>query len=230
MNVEGIKMNKSMKWKLDVYNKYLKLKKWESEVWLPRYIKALREYYLAGVNSMDDLTKLAIKYGTDKWGKHNYTPHYYEMFKDRRESVKKVLEIGVGEGAGLRMWRDFFPNAMIYGAEIDDNRVVRLSEEDRISVFKCDQSKSADLKHLIKYIGSDIDLVVDDGSHKPEHQAYTCRVLMSILNEKVTYVIEDVADEDVAIQIMKNLPGYYVNVKKVGKRYDDRLCIVGKIR
>lgn len=48
MNVEGIKMNKSMKWKLDVYNKYLKLKKWESEVWLPRYIKALREYYLAG--------------------------------------------------------------------------------------------------------------------------------------------------------------------------------------
>jgi|TARA_R100000049_G_C1938188_1_gene82108 hypothetical protein len=182
---------------------------------------------------MDDLTKLAIKYGTDKWGKHHYTPYYYNMFKDRREKVEKVLEIGVGEGAGLRMWRDFFPNAMIYGAEIDTNR---LFIEDRIEVIRCDQSYYDDLIYLVQRIGidfADIDIVIDDGSHRPEDQVFTCKTLMPLLDDRAIYVIEDVADEEileksVGFKLVKMLSGYYVNVKKVGDRYDDRLVIVGK--
>jgi hypothetical protein len=96
---------------------------------------------------MDQLTKLAVKYKTDKWGKHHYTPVYYDLFKDRRETVKNVIEIGVAEGAGLFMWREFFPNATIYGAEFDKQRVDFLmgEERDRITVFKCDQSKEKTL-------------------------------------------------------------------------------------
>src|SRR3990167_2507206 len=142
---------------------------------------------------MDKLTELAIKYKTDKWGKHHYTPHYYEMFRNnsKRRRVKKVLEIGVGEGAGLRMFRDFFPNAMIYGADNDGTRIFK---EDRIEVIPCDQSKKEDLIMLFDIIGLDIDLVIDDGSHKPEDQVYTCMSVMPNLKKGCVYVIEDVAD------------------------------------
>src|SRR3990167_1132624 len=102
---------------------------------------------------MDELSKLGIKYGTDKIGKHNYLPVYYDLFKDRRNEIKKVLEIGVGEGAGLRMFRDFFPDAMIYGAEIDETRVFK---EDRIEVIKCDQTKMVDLVNLVSKTGNDV--------------------------------------------------------------------------
>lgn len=168
---------------------------------------------------MDDLTKLAIKYGTDKWGKHHYTPIYDEMFSDRRSEVKKVLEIGVGDGAGLRMWRDYFPNAAIYGAEIDKNR---LFEEDRIKVFECDQSNYEDLTKLIDIIGGDVDLVIDDGSHLLEDQVFSCKTLMQKLHYGATYIIEDVAKPEISDELFR----FYPEVIKVSKRYDDRLIVM----
>jgi len=173
---------------------------------------------------MNDLEKLGKKYGTDKIGKHNYLPYYYDLFKDRRESVEKVLEIGAGEGHGLRMFRDFFPNAMIYGAEIDNQR---LFKENRIWVYWCDQSRLDDLIDLIdEYVGSNLDFCIDDGSHKPEDQLFTCLVMMSLIkkqnNPNFVYIIEDVADDG----IVKYLKKYDVKVIKCGKRYDDRLIIV----
>ena len=173
---------------------------------------------------MDKLTKLAIKYGTDKWGKHHYTPVYYNMFKNnaKRRKVKKVLEIGVAEGAGLRMFKDFFTNAMIYGAEIDEKRIFK---EDRIEVIKCDQSSSWDLINLFSITGLDMDLIVDDGSHKPKDQVYTCLSTMDNLKSSCIYVIEDVAD----LSILKPIRKYHdAKAVKVGKRYDDRLVIVRK--
>ena len=62
------------------------------------------------------LCKLALKYRSDKCpkrGKHTYTPYYYDLLKNKKRSTKKVLEIGIGKGASLKMWRDFFPNAKI---------------------------------------------------------------------------------------------------------------------
>ena len=179
---------------------------------------------------MNDLDKLAIKYGADKWGKHHYTPVYYDLFKDKRESVKKVLEIGVAEGASLFMWRDFFPNAVIYGAEIDMQRVVAMHKEDRIEVMQCDQSLKEDLEFLIESYGSDIDLIVDDGSHNPEHQVFTALILLPLLKKGVVYIIEDVADETIFNDLFNSNMEWQGSLRmiKVGKRYDDRLIIIKK--
>jgi len=170
----------------------------------------------------DDLTQLAIKYGTDKWGKHHYTPVYYELFKNRRETVKKVIEIGIAEGAGVRMFRDFFSHAMIVGAEVDPERMVI---EKRIASIIIDQSSEPALRALVEFTGSDVDLVVDDGSHKPEHQVFTCLTLMSLLDDNVTYVIEDVADYGVYDKLRRH-PEFKVSTTKLSNRYDDRLVIV----
>ncbi len=172
-------------------------------------------------SNLNKLDELALKYGTDKWGKHHYTPFYFDLFKDRCESVKKILEIGVGEGAGLRMWQDFFPNARIFGA---DNLQQRIFSESRIEVFLCDQSSEEDLANLIKKTGSDLDLVVDDGSHIPEHQVFSCLTLMPLLSQETVYIIEDVADPTIA----DKLKGYDCQVLKVGKRYDDRIIMARK--
>lgn len=173
---------------------------------------------------MDNLTKLAIKYGTDRhpWAKHSYTPYYYELFQNRRKSIKKILEIGVGDGKGLRMWQDFFPNAKIFGAEINPAWIF---EQDRIEVIYCDRSKEDDLMSLLKKTGTDIDFVVEDANHKPEDQVFTCLTLMPHLAKSVIYVIEDVAD----LSICDKLLGYNLLIPKLNrrrKRYDDRLIVV----
>lgn len=168
---------------------------------------------------MNILEELGKKYGTDKIGKHNYLPVYYEMFKDRRETVKNVLEIGVGEGKGLRMWKDFFTNARIYGA---DNEVERLFNEERIQVYLIDQSLAKDVMEM-SYWSYKMDLVIDDGSHDPMDQMFTCFGLMPFLKKDVVYVIEDVADPEIAKYLSKK---YDLRVIECGERYDDRLIIV----
>ena len=70
-----------------------------------------------------------------------------------------------------------------------------------------------------------MDLVIDDGSHNPLDQIFTCYGIMPFLKKDATYIIEDVADTDI-IGILANK--YYVDVKEVGKRYDDRMIIIKK--
>lgn len=172
----------------------------------------------------NELEVLGRKYGTDKVSKHHYGPVYFDLFHNnsKRRNVKKVLEIGPAEGAGIKMFRDFFPNATIYGAEIDQNRVDKLQGLDRIEVYHCDQSKESDLVELLKRTGTNIDLVIDDGSHDPKHQLFTCLILMTYLDKGVTYIIEDVAHPE----IEKQLAQYNTRLLEVGKRYDDKLIIV----
>lgn len=147
------------------------------------------------------LCKLAYKHGTDKCPQifHTYTPVYYEMFKDK--SFKKVLELGIGTigtmkhlenykpGASLRMWRDFFPQAHIYGVDYVPEVIF---QEERITTFLADTTKKEDMEELIKKIGSDIDLVIDDGPHHSPYQIFTAKTLMPLLKKDVIYIIEDV--------------------------------------
>ena len=151
------------------------------------------------------------------------------------DQIKKVLEMGVGDakemasaktshyqtGASLRMWRDFFPNALIFGADIESRMMFKT---DRIETFVCDQSDKEDLMRLIDKTGSDIDLFVDDGSHIPEHQISTCLTLMPILKKDVIYVIEDISD----LGILESFKDYDVYYRRFNNKssWDDRMLII----
>ena len=176
------------------------------------------------------LCEIAYKYGTDKCPQigHVYTPFYYELLKDKRQSIKKVLEVGIGSkrrgmkgisqyvtGASLRMWRDFFPSAQVYGVDIFPELMFK---DERITTFLCDEKDKKGLEKLISEIGSDIDLVVDDASHYSCNQIFLCQTLMPLLKKDVIYVIEDVA---FSRSITKSLNQYECEVPYlVGRRLD----------
>jgi len=180
------------------------------------------------MSKITPLCKLAYKYGADKCPQvaHPYTQFYYELFKDRRKSIKKVLEIGVGTksymhyhpkhyvtGASLRMWRDFFPNAQIYGADILPEAMF---EDERIETFLCDQTKKEDLEKLIEKTGSDIDIFIDDALHSKTTQANLCVMVMPMLQKNVIYIIEDVMQPGLMSRILAN-NGYDCSVPELGK-------------
>ncbi len=64
------------------------------------------------------LEKLGEKYLPSK-RMHNYLIYYWMHFRDIRLEVKSVLEIGIQTDRSIRMWEEFFPNAIIYGIDID---------------------------------------------------------------------------------------------------------------
>ena len=94
--------------------------------------------------------------------RHNYEPFYERVLGHLRNQPLTVVEIGIFEGGSLRMWRDYFPKAQVYGFDV---RASYLFTEDRITTMLVDQSDRAQLEAAMRQIGP-ADVIIDDGSHK----------------------------------------------------------------
>ena len=159
---------------------------------------------------------LCDQYGTDKgsngqtaypfeWAPHRYSDLYDVLFRQRRNQVNRVFECGIGTGnlgisanmgkgarpgASLRAWRDYFPNAVIYGADIDPDVIFN---EDRIFTFLLDQLNEKSIKDAISdFEPGSFDLMVDDGLHTYQANATLFRNSHHLLSEEGIYIIEDV--------------------------------------
>ena len=164
------------------------------------------------------LSELCDKYGADKgfdkienrvfynnWHPHNYTDYYSSLFDHNRENVKKVFECGIGTnnpdlpssmgsnytpGGSLKVWRDYFPNADIYGADIDKEI---LFQSERIKTYYVDQLDKDSIKKMWSEIEVDnFDLIIDDGLHTLEAGISLFENSFSYLKKGGIYIIEDV--------------------------------------
>lgn len=136
------------------------------------------------------LEELASRYGTDKCsGRHDYTKYYDDIFSSRRLTVQKVLEIGVYNGASLKMWKDYFPNAVIYGLDINPD--CRRCIEERIRIVISDQTDTACIPVLMED-EQFFDFIIDDGSHRSKHQIASFEMLFPYVKERGSYIVEDV--------------------------------------
>jgi hypothetical protein len=93
-------------------------------------------------------------------------------------------------GASLRVWRDYFPNALIVGADIDRDV---LFQEDRIRTFYVDQTDPKAIALLWDEVGLDnFDLMIDDGLHTFDAGKCLFENSVSKLAPHGIYIIEDV--------------------------------------
>jgi hypothetical protein len=133
------------------------------------------------------LTALGAKYDPSKrW--HNYLIYYWLHFRDIRLKVTRMLEIGVATGESIRMWEEFFPNAIIYGMDIDPK--CGKYEGGRRKILIGDQGDISFLQRTAQEVGP-FDIIIDDASHRVEHQLTTFNALFPHLTENGVYVIED---------------------------------------
>jgi hypothetical protein len=151
-----------------------------------------------------------VKYGSDKaLGWHNYTPIYSALFRERRREPLRVFELGLGTnnpqlassmgvhgrpGASLRGWREIFPKALIFGADIDRDI---LFEEDRIKTFYCDQLDQTAIRHLWSQpdLAKGADIIIEDGLHTFEANITFLEGSLEHLCCGGIYVVEDINNE-----------------------------------
>jgi len=142
---------------------------------------------------MSDLQILGEKYGTDKhdevhsFAGRTYLHVYDSFFKNKKQLVTNFLEIGVLYGNSLKMWRDYFPNAEIWGIDIDPT--INKNHGDRIKIITGSQINKEDLDKVSD--GKDLDIVVDDGSHLNDHIIESYKILWPRIKPGGLYCIED---------------------------------------
>lgn len=119
------------------------------------------------------LHEIGIRHGTDKATYHNFC-HFYEQ---NLTKPKSVLEIGILDGASLKMWKEWTRGQVegwdINAVPVDGCHVMRVDAHDRAEI-----SASADR----------FDLIIDDGPHTMKSQQLLWGILFPYCKE---YVIED---------------------------------------
>jgi hypothetical protein len=163
------------------------------------------------------LERIFRQCGTDK-AINGYSGLYECLFGRGRGDVSKVLEIGIGTmipgvpssmvgyapegyrpGGSLRSWREFFPNATIYGMDVQPD--TQFDDEERIVTFLCDSTDAVQVTTAMGRLDcGPFDIIIDDGSHILDNQFKTLRNMFPYLKQTGIYVVEDVAHNGFARQ------------------------------
>lgn len=208
-------------------------------------------------SSTNIISELCEKYGSDKgfvkhdnekpynWKPHTYTSYYHSIFNLSRENIKLVFECGLGTnntkiesnmtskgvpGASLRVWRDYFFNANIYGGDIDRDI---LFEENRIKTFYVNQLDTNSIKTMWDTINlENFDIIIDDGLHEPKANFNFFINSFHKLKKNGVYIIEDVSYKNIKI-LKNNLENYDVDIVTLSSKYkkyylDNNLIIIRK--
>jgi len=146
------------------------------------------------------LYKIFEETGTDKRWTHHYD-RFYEVFLSPYRTVNNMnfLEIGADTGKSMIAWAKYFPKAELikgvrYGIETDSQKLACESiglDQDcpQIKIVDGDQNDPVFLKTLAK---DSWDVIIDDGSHVPDHQVRSFFHLFPSVRPGGLYVIEDI--------------------------------------
>lgn len=202
-----------------------------------------------------ELCKIMGECGSDKghdnilYSRHNYTLIYYKLFHEIKENKLRIFELGLGTnnpnlesnmglngkpGASLYGWAKFFPNADIFGADIDRGI---LFQTDRIHTYYCDQTNMYEIKKMWsnKELWTPFDIIVEDGLH--EFDANVCFFENSIhkLKQNGYFIIEDIAYNTIPKWeekinewriIYPHLSFQLIKIPSLVNNYDNTLLIV----
>ena len=138
----------------------------------------------------------------------NYSDYYTEIFHQNKDQIKNVFELGIGSidknnqynmnmlgedykpGASLRVWRDYFKNAEIFGADIDKKT---LFNENRITTGYVDQSDPKSILEIFnKFKVKEYDIIIDDGCHRFDETIIFFNNAINKLSVNGIYIIEDI--------------------------------------
>ena len=153
----------------------------------------------------------------DKGTSHTYIDEYAHLLEPYRTKNSTIMEIGVAHGESLQMWNEYFTDVKIYGVDITFQDAAHLIGDPAYTLIEEDASSEAILKYLNGVV---FDVIIDDGSHKFEHQVASFNLLKNKMNAGGIYVIEDILDLDNNIENFKAL---HNNCTIIDNRYKRNL-------
>ncbi|MFX1384902.1 MAG: hypothetical protein ACFFBP_20935 [Promethearchaeota archaeon] len=146
------------------------------------------------MNSLKDLFNKETakkRKATDKnQGRRSHASLYETILEPYRNLAKKVFEVGIRNGGSIRVWRNYFPNAVIYALDNHEPSLECILNQERIIPVKLDQGSPKQLDSFAK--NGPFDIGIDDGSHIWKHQILTFEKLWPAIKPGGLYIIEDI--------------------------------------
>lgn len=185
----------------------------ENQLRFDKYVKYISD------SDKTDLCYIMDKHGSDKASKpinsgsagHNYTQYYSDIFEKFRFEEINFFELGLGTnnvnvesnmgengipGASIFGWCEYFPNANVFGADIDTGC---LFSTDKIRTFYCDQNNPKIVRQMWdnKYLDFKFDIIIEDGLHTFDANITFFENSIHKLKRHGIYIIEDINNGEI---------------------------------
>jgi hypothetical protein len=161
------------------------------------------------ISSLRDAVRNELFDAMNKYGscrEESVCKIYEGIYSSKRQSVKNVFELGVGSrntsikchggepGGCLRAWRDYFPSASVYGADIDRESLI---SEERIKTMYCNKLNGT---HNLGAIANvEFDLVADSAGGSLDSSLRFMDAVIGKLSRNGVYAVEGLSVDDVAL-------------------------------
>ena len=183
---------------------------------------------------LSNLLQLVNSEKTDKNTVHSYLPLYEVLLKNKKNTCKNVIEIGVAEGGSIKLWHDYFPNATIHGCDIRDETVMwdEIKNNNRIKIFPSTNAYDPLFINQIKDV--QFDFALDDGPHTLDTMIQFINMYLPLMKEDGILIIEDVQDITWLDVLTSVVPEEYKNniktydLRGIKNRYDDIVFVIDK--
>jgi trans-aconitate methyltransferase len=200
-------------------------------------------------NSVTDLCMLGVKYPTDKspynteanLHKHAYTSIYNLLFSNIRYKDIKLGELGILDNNSMLSWREFFPNAKLYGFEWFDERLDKaINDNIDCTYIKMNVKDVNSISEGLSVAGSKFDILIEDSTHQFEDQIKFINEAYKHLNTGGILIIEDIfinANEEDYLKAINHLEDYFSsatfiyanhNLKNSAGWNNDKLLVLHK--
>jgi len=149
------------------------------------YICQNKWHILKPYDKIFPFTENVLQYKTDKFF-HSHLAYYENKFKYIKNDSITVVELGCLGGESIKYWLNYFPNAKVYGIDINQVEI----DNNRFEFYDCNQNDKDGLMKVAESIGN-IDVFIDDGAHFYTETENTFDVFWPKINTNGYYIIED---------------------------------------
>jgi hypothetical protein len=164
---------------------------------------------------------------TDKNTSHSYLELYQRLLSSKQFTARNVLEIGIGDfgeknGGSVKMWKEFFTNATIYGIDIlpIDRVMDELLNDRQVVLYTSTDAYDVDFITTQFYNKNiQFDFMLDDGPHTLESMVSFIKLYLNLMTNDGILIIEDVQSLDWIQTLVDAVPD---NLKPYIKVYDLR--------
>jgi hypothetical protein len=179
---------------------------------------------------------------TDKNTSHSYMGLYDTLLKNKKETAVNVLEVGIGDfgqknGGSIKLWRDYFTKATIYGLDIlsSDRVIDELLTDKRVVLYTSTDAYNDDF-FTSHFLNKNIkcDFMLDDGPHTLESMKKFIKLYSQLMTDDGILIIEDVQSmewidllsNEVPEELKKFIKVY--DLRKNKNRFDDIVFTIDK--
>ena len=128
--------------------------------------------------------------GPGLWKWRHYLDIYHRHLSKFVGTPVQVVEVGVYSGGSLRMWKHYF-GAHCRLSGIDIQPACREYEDASTAIYIGDQQDRAFWRHFRAQVPA-VDVLIDDGGHRPEQQMVTLEEMLPHLRPGGVYICEDI--------------------------------------